>query len=115
LGFAETDDDYSTRWSNIKRYFSIACVGIKTDTSKSRQAKREKPVWQNRFWEHTIKSERDRQNHADYIHYNPVKHGLVISPGDWPYSSFGRCVNKGWYDENWGKGEPENIKGMDFE
>lgn len=111
----ETDDDYSTRWSNIKRYFSTACVGVTGDVLKSRQSKRNKPVWQNRFWEHTIQNERDRQNHMDYIHYNPVKHGLVKSPGEWPYSSFRRSVKKGWYEESWGKGEPENIKGMDFE
>ena len=109
------DDDFSTRWSNIKRYFSIGCVGVDSNLPSPRQSKREKAVWQRRFWEHTISDEQDWRNHLDYIHYNPVKHGLVKSPKNWPYSSFKRCVDKGWYDENWGKYTPEHIRGMDFE
>jgi REP element-mobilizing transposase RayT len=36
--------------------------------------------WQKRFWEHTIRDEKDFECHLDYIHFNPVKHGLVTKP-----------------------------------
>ena len=45
----------------------------------------------------------DFAHHADYIHYNPVKHGLAESPRDWPYSSFQRHVQAGVYPANWGE------------
>jgi putative transposase len=61
-------------------------------------------VWQNRFWEHLIRDDRDLQTHLDYIHYNPVKHGLVESPKDWPFSTFHRYIKEGSYPGNWGEG-----------
>ena len=42
--------------------------------------------------------------HVEYIHYNPLKHGLVRSPWDWPYSSFHRYVSGVFMDSNWGSG-----------
>jgi putative transposase len=51
----------------------------------------------------------------DYIHYNPVKHGLVSRPGAWPWSGFARCVERGWYDAAWGSVEPEGIVGLNLE
>ena len=109
------DVDYSGRWGRIKRYFSVGCVDVDNALSQSRLQKREKAVWQRRFWEHTIRDEEDWRRHMDYIHYNPVKHGLVASPGQWPYSSFGRYVKKGWYEPHWGSTEPESIKDMEYE
>ena len=70
----------------------------------SRTKKREKAVWQRRYWEHLIRNEEDWRRHMDYIHYNPVKHGLVKSPVEWPYSSFHRYVKHGAYDSDWGAG-----------
>ncbi len=58
-------------------------------------------VWQPRFWEHMIRDARDFKMHLDYIHGNPVKHGLVNRPADWVYSSFDRYVNLGEYEEDW--------------
>ena len=111
----EDDCEYSKRWSAIKRYFSIGCESVTAELTKSRKNKREKAVWQRRFWEHTIKNEADWQRHIDYIHYNPVKHGLVSKVKDWPYSSFRKFVMKGYYSEDWGSLEPENIAGLNFE
>ena len=111
----ENDNDFSTRWSNIKRFFSIGCEQSSSKISNSRQKKREKYIWQRRFWEHTIRDQQDWQKHMDYIHYNPVKHGYVNSPADWQYSSFRKCVDKGWYPEGWGATEPEIIKELDYE
>ena len=73
-------------------------------------------VWQNRYWEHTIRDEDDLKTHLDYIHYNPIKHGLVKNVKDWQYSSFHKFVTKGLYDHNWGSCKDiENIKALDFE
>ena len=97
----ENDTDYSKRWARIKRYFSVGCIGVTLSTSASRIAKRERPVWQRRFWEHRIRDEEDWRRHMDYIHYNPVKHGHATSPWDWPHSSLRQCAARGWYPENW--------------
>jgi putative transposase len=72
-------------------------------------------VWQRRFWEHVIRDEEDWRRHVDYIHYNPVKHGLVNRPTAWRWSSFAKAVAKGWYEESWGEGEPATVVGMDCE
>ena len=52
--------------------------------SASRKARGERGIWQRRFWEHTPLEEDDLEAHLDYIHYNPVKHGYVQRPWDWP-------------------------------
>jgi len=70
--------------------------------SASKSRKREKGVWQRRFWEHRIRDEEDLARHVDYIHFNPVKHGLVSQVGDWPYSSFHRYVARGLLSADWG-------------
>ncbi len=58
-------------------------------------------IWQHRFWEHRIKDEADFENHADYIHFNPVKHGYVKNPSDWIHSSFKEYLNEGNYSGDW--------------
>ena len=60
------------------------------------------PIWQRRFWEHTIRDEDDLRRHVDYIHFNPVKHGYVASVSDWPDSSFAEFVARGVYARDWG-------------
>jgi putative transposase len=72
--------------------------------SASRPKKKERPIWQRRFWEHLIRNQQDLNRHIEYIHYNPVKHGLVKTPVDWEYSSFHRYVEIGIYDNKWGAG-----------
>ena len=100
------DADFSTRWRLIKSWFSRRCqVQYRGKISASRKNKKEKAVWQRRFWEHLIRDEQDFINHVDYIHYNPVHHGLVLSPKDWQYSSFHRYVQRGVYDVDWGSKE----------
>ena len=99
----EGDADFSTRWRLIKSYFSRKCdLKYQGKISASRQSKKEKTVWQRRFWEHQIRDEKDFRSHVDYIHYNPVRHGLVDAPKDRQYSSFHRYVKDGIYDESWG-------------
>ncbi|MEA3469676.1 MAG: transposase [Thermodesulfobacteriota bacterium] len=101
------DSDYSTRWRLIKSEFSRQCKQrFKGKQTTSRQKKKEQAVWQRRFWEHEIQNEMDFQNHANYIHYNPVKHALAATPADWPYSSFQSYVDRGLYPSQWGAGKP---------
>jgi putative transposase len=64
--------------------------------------KRECTIWQRRFWEHQIRDDDDCKRHTDYIHYNPVKHGLAASPLTWRFSSFHRYVQEGIYHPEWG-------------
>ena len=91
----EGDADFSKRWMVIKRNFSSGLPQEVTSASKIK--KREKGIWQRRFWEHCIRNEGDWRRHIDYIHYNPVKHGYVDTPQEWEYSSFRLAVDKGWY------------------
>ena len=85
----EGDVDFSTRWRLIKAHVSRRCAkSYQHSPSASRLQKGEKTVWQRRFWEHLIRDQRDFDNHVAYIHNNPVKHGLVSTPADWPHSSF---------------------------
>lgn len=78
--------------------------------SNSRRSKDERGIWQRRYWEHTIRDERDFARHVDYIHYNPVKHGYVIRVQDWPHSSFHRMVRLGTYPIDWA-GEAGAVDG----
>ena len=104
----EGDADYSSRWREIKKaVFRQIC----TLTNE----RNERLIWQRRFWEHTIRDEEDWRKHVDYIHYNPVKHGLVSRPSEWRWSSFSRAITEGWYEASWGANEPTTIVGMDCE
>jgi len=89
----------------IKSHFSRQCKNeYKNLQSASRQSKGEQGIWQRRFWEHQIRNEIDFTKHVEYIHFNPVKHGFVKLPIEWPYSSFHRYVKHGAYDSDWGAG-----------
>lgn len=100
------DSDYSKRWGLIKAGYTKRVGKALTTKAQvdnaSRLKHREQLVWQRRFWEHRIRDEKDFEAHCDYIHYNPVKYGLVRSPRDWVYSSFRKYVERGIYPENWG-------------
>ena len=95
----ESDADFSTRWSLIKSGFSR---GLDAQTrSASKIVKREKGIWQRRYWEHAIRDNADLDRHVDYIHFNPVKHGHTLRVRDWPFSSFHRWVRLGAYPVDW--------------
>ena len=94
------DAGFSRRWSAIKTAFSRGFPAGPTRTA-SKSARREKGIWQRRYWEHQIRDDDDLQRHVDYIHFNPVKHGLVSRVQDWPYSSFHRFVQRGWLALDW--------------
>jgi putative transposase len=64
-------------------------------------------VWQHRFWDHVIRNLKDMNHHIDYIHFNPVHHGLAASPVEYVHSSFAEYVRQGYYGEDWGKMDTE--------
>ena len=96
----ECDSDYSSRWRFIKSCFTrnIRKSGATPNHNKHGGF----DVWQRRYWEHTIKNQDDYNRHIDYIHYNPVKHGYVESPINWPWSSFHSLVRRGDLEADWG-------------
>ena len=96
----DSDAEFATRWTLIKSAFSRG-LAIDERISRSRASKGERGIWQRRYWEHTIRDQNDLVRHIDYIHINPVKHGLVKRVKDWPYSSFHRMVTLGLYPEDW--------------
>jgi putative transposase len=98
------------RWRRIKGHFSSAPIGEGLELK--RWPNGDLALWQRRFWEHTIRDDRDFARHIDYIHFNPVKHGLDRHVRDWPFSSFHRYVREGILPEEWAGDANEN--GSDF-
>jgi putative transposase len=99
--------EYPKIITHIKRSFVYALdlqtktiAKIKVTTSKYNR--KHSGIWQDRYYEHTIRNEKDYGIKLDYIHYNPVKHGLAEYAAEWRYSSFEKFVKKGIYDRNWG-------------
>ncbi|HKV11106.1 MAG TPA: transposase [Thermoanaerobaculia bacterium] len=114
----EKDTDYSKRWGWIKKEFSklwLANGGNEQVISRSRRRRKRYGVWQRGFWEHAVISEHDFARHFDYIHYNPVKHGIVSSVRDWPFSSFHRWVELGVYSPGWGAHEDGPLEFPDLD
>jgi len=100
-GLPDGDSDFSLRWSLIKSAFSRGLAGD-MPRSASKMARRERGIWQRRYWEHAIRDDRDLERHVDYIHYNPVKHGYVTNVADWRHSSFHGFVSRGLLPADWG-------------
>lgn len=96
-----SDADYPLRWALIKAGFSRRME--RTEIIRgARQAKRERGIWQRRYWEHLIRDEDDLSRHVDYIHYNPVKHGWVLRAADWPHSTLHGYISRGMATTDWG-------------
>ncbi len=103
-GIPNDDQDYSTRIRLIKRRFTHAYLrngGTEGETTQSRERRNVRGIWQKRFYEHTIRNQREYNQHVEYIHMNPVKHGLVSRPTDWPWSSLHRYIRQGLLEPDW--------------
>jgi putative transposase len=102
------DSDYSLRWQLVKKRCArqLEAQGLSDHRGG---------LWQPRFWEHLIRDADDLARHIDYIHYNPVRHGLVSRPGEWPFSSFHRFARAGTYATGWGEAVPMSIRRMPLE
>ena len=94
------DSNYAIRWRIIKTCFSAA-LPVDEKRSPSRRRRGERGIWQRRYWARVIVDDADMNTHMDYVHVNPVKHGLVERVVDWPYSTFHHWVDKGVYPEFW--------------
>jgi len=105
----EGDSNYSTRWRRVKECFTRAYLaggGEESPQAASRTRKKQRGIWQRRFWEHTCRDEDDLKRCVDYVHWNPKKHGLVTNVCDWAWSSFHRFVGFGEYELDWGVQDP---------
>src|SRR3954469_11107416 len=100
------DADFSGRWRRIKGHFSTELIAA--GAALKRASNGDLLLWQRRFWEHTIRDDGDFARHVDYIHFNPVKHGLVRCVVDWPHSTFHQYVRRGILPADWAGtvGEP---------
>ena len=104
----EDEADFSVRRALIKADFSRR-LPSRESVSASRSRKRERGIWQRRYWEHVLRDQDDFARHLDYIHFNPVKHGHVKRFRDWPYSSFHRMVRLGIYPAAWAGDAADNA------
>ena len=103
------DSNFALRLKLIKSNFS-KCIPKTERVSASRKARGERGIWQRRYWEHLIRDEADFEAHMNYVHINPVKHGLVKYVKNWPYSTFHHLVGQGVYSENWAGGLQPSIE-----
>src|SRR3990167_2441247 len=85
------DADFAVRWRLIKIRFSKSLPEHEW-RSATRLRRGERGIWQRRYWEHLIRDDKDFAAHMDYVHINPLKHGLVKRLGGWPPSTFYRFV-----------------------
>jgi len=89
----DRSEEYPKIVSTIKRYFSKHCplhYYAHLLQSHSRDKERYFPVWQKKFYEHTIRDEKDYYQKREYIHTNPIKHGYAKNIFQWKYGSLHR-------------------------
>ncbi len=109
------DARFALRWQQIKRWVTLRCgeqLHRAAWMTESKTKHRESTLWQRRYWEHQIRDDADFERHMNYLHYNPVKHGLVKRVRDWPYSSFHRHVAAGVYREDWAIASATDVTGF---
>lgn len=98
------DTNFSIRWALIKRRVSMSLgesLHVEAWMTASKEKHRESTLWRRRYFEHSIRNDTDFERCMDYVHYNPVKHGLVTRVADWQWSSFHRYVAAGIYTPDW--------------
>ena len=89
----ENAGEYPKIISHIKRSFVYGLnTELKEDAkmtlSRSSYNRKLSGIWQKRFYEHTIRNEKDWLEKIHYIKHNAVKHHLTDDWSDWKYSSF---------------------------
>ena len=111
-------DDFSTRIKRIKDGFTeawLASGGYEVPVTESQKKNGNRGIWHPRFWEHWIRDTEDLENHLDYIHYNPTKHGYQLRPANWPYSTIHKYIRMGHYHKDWGSSIPRNLINMELD
>ena len=101
--------------TNVTKILHSAQRNFTVNLKKEKGIVQRLHLWQHRFWDHVIRDEADLEQHFDYIHYNPVKHGYATKPEKWQFSSYQYWLAKGLYPEGWGYTEPQTIADLDFE
>jgi putative transposase len=104
IQLSQDNPNFSLPIRELKRLFSVSykkSIPVLLVPNSSHQKHHETTIWQRRFWDHIIKDERDLERNLDYIHFNPVKHGLTDNPTCWPWSSYSNFVEKGYYSKEW--------------
>ena len=84
-----------------KDLLSVALQGLKLSVVRRTMRPR---FWQARYYDFNVQTEAKRIEKLNYIHWNPMKRGLVDRPEDWRWSSYryyqtgeqGRVTIKGW-------------------
>jgi putative transposase len=102
------DADFAVRWRLIKMRFSKS-LPDKEWRSATRLRHGKRGIWQRRYWEHLIRDDQDFAAHMDYVHVNPLKHGLLRRVADWRYSTFHHLVAQGVYPLDWAGGFESGI------
>ena len=110
--------DYSKIISLIKKKFGQELININSYVPSlpvSSVNRKERGVWQRRFWEHIIRDERDYIAHVNYIHLNPVRHGYVSDVTEWKWSSYFAFLKRGFYEEGWIQDDSELVFGTEWD
>ncbi len=86
-------NEYPKIITHIKRSFVYGMETslkqkCKLDISNAQYKRNISGIWQKRFYEHTIRNEKDMALHMEYILNNPLKHGYIDNDDVWEYSSF---------------------------
>jgi putative transposase len=103
------DAAYARRIQRIKARLTQHLVRAGVNLVKDPRG--EYRLWQQRYWQYTIRDERDFETHVNYAHINPVKHGHVTRAIDWPHSTLHRYVKHGLLAANWMCASPESAFG----
>jgi putative transposase len=97
------DAAYARRLRLIKSRFTRKLLAAGAVLAKDRRG--DYGLWQRRYWEHTVRDDRDFEAQVNYLHINPVKHGHVKRAVDWPYSTLHRYIRNGSLPADWACGD----------
>jgi hypothetical protein len=72
---------------------SVALQMLKQNVARQLREPEGGSLWQPRYYDFNVWSEAKRIEKLRYIHRNPVRRGLVLSPDQWAWSSFRHYVS----------------------
>lgn len=85
------DHDCATRWRAVKIAFSKS---LGKSLGQSRAGAAPDTIWEPHYRQHPVGSD-EYAGLVDYIHHNPLRHGLCGAPQEWPWSSLHRFIAAG--------------------
>ena len=116
ITLSDENDKYANIVACLKTSFSRQIPKSASENlTQSRVDKKERGIWQRRFWEHHIRNDDDYEQHVDYIHYNPVKHGYCLQPTEWEYSTIHKFISDGIYLKDWGYSDLDNNFKIEYD